>query len=454
MGPITWTVDRVRLSDLQPWGHNPRHTSKRQAQRLLQSWQDFGQVHAIAVGPNNEVYDGHQRLSALLTVYGDDYEVDVRRASRELSDVERRALVLALHAGAVGSWDWDELTAWDPAELQEWGLDEEYLENINRDQAALIEMLEMDDGGTVGEATSQAGAMFDKFIIPPFSVLDARQGYWQERKKRWFSLGIDGTAGRPDKLVFSAEGNEVAEKIEAVGHGTSIIDPVLCELCYRWFCPPGGLVINPTAGESVYGLVASYLGYRYKGVEIREEQVAANRANNDELGLSAEWILGDGRNVYELVGEDADFIMCCPPYADLEVYSDLEDDLSTMEYDEFLEAYRTIISESVRRLRDDRFAAFVVGDVRDGSRHGYYRNFVGDTIQAFLDTGCHLYNHAILVTTVGSAAIRAGRPFTQMRKLATSHQHVLIFVKGDPKAATVACGEVEVHFPDGTDTDY
>ena len=146
MGPITWTVDRVRLSDLQPWGHNPRHTSKRQAKRLLRSWQDFGQVHAIAVGPNNEVYDGHQRLSALLTVYGDDYEVDVRRASRELSDVERRALVLALHAGAVGSWDWDELTAWDPAELQEWGLDEEYLANINRDQAALIEMLEMDDG--------------------------------------------------------------------------------------------------------------------------------------------------------------------------------------------------------------------------------------------------------------------------------------------------------------------
>ena len=30
--------------------------------------------------------------------------------------------------------------------------------------------------------------------------------------------------------------------------GTSIFDPVLCELAYRWFCPPGGLVLDPSRG--------------------------------------------------------------------------------------------------------------------------------------------------------------------------------------------------------------
>ena len=32
------------------------------------------------------------------------------------------------------------------------------------------------------------GALSDKFGAPPFSVLNARAGYWQDRKKMWVSL--------------------------------------------------------------------------------------------------------------------------------------------------------------------------------------------------------------------------------------------------------------------------
>src|SRR5690348_7500784 len=60
--------------------------------------------------------------------------------------------------------------------------------------------------------------------------------------------------------------------------GTSIFDPVLCELSYRWFCPPGGKILDPFAGGSVRGIVASCLGFEYTGVELRAEQVAANQA--------------------------------------------------------------------------------------------------------------------------------------------------------------------------------
>jgi len=42
--------------------------------------------------------------------------------------------------------------------------------------------------------------------------------------------------------------------------GTSIFDPVLCEIAYRWFCPAGGMVLDPFAGGSVRGIVASRLG--------------------------------------------------------------------------------------------------------------------------------------------------------------------------------------------------
>ncbi len=77
-------------------------------------------------------------------------------------------------------------------------------------------------------------------------------------------------------------------------------------------------------------------------------------------------------------------------------------------------------------------------------KRGLYRNFVSDTISAFHAAGAHLYNEAILVTSVGSLPIRVGKQFSSSRKLGKTHQNVLVFVKGDPKAATLACGEVEV----------
>lgn len=29
-----------------------------------------------------------------------------------------------------------------------------------------------------------------RYIVPPFSVLDTKQGYWQNRKRQWLKLGI------------------------------------------------------------------------------------------------------------------------------------------------------------------------------------------------------------------------------------------------------------------------
>jgi len=144
MTDITWTNTVVKLSDLQPWERNPRKSSKKQAAKMLESWKTFGQVQTIAVGPGLEVYDGHQRLSALLTLHGPDYQIDARQASRELSEQEREQLVVTLHTGATGSWDWDALSGWDATSLQEWGFDQDALSQWNTDAASLALMLEVD----------------------------------------------------------------------------------------------------------------------------------------------------------------------------------------------------------------------------------------------------------------------------------------------------------------------
>ena len=225
---------------------------------------------------------------------------------------------------------------------------------------------------------------------------------------------------------------------DAEQSGTSIFDPVLTELAYRWFSPPSGAILDPFAGGSVRGIVASVLGREYHGVELRAEQVAANQAQaHIGTGPAPTWYCADSKSIASVVPVQADMVFSCPPYADLEVYSDDPRDISTMSYEAFVEAYRAIIKAACDKLKDNRFACFVVGEVRD--KKGNYRNFVGDTVEAFRAAGLHYYNEAILLTVVGSLPIRAGKQFMAGRKLGKTHQNVLVFVKGDGKKAAAAC---------------
>ncbi|HUU30472.1 MAG TPA: hypothetical protein VMY69_00050, partial [Phycisphaerae bacterium] len=202
--------------------------------------------------------------------------------------------------------------------------------------------------------------------------------------------------------------------------------------------------LDPFAGGSVRGIVASKLKRQYIGVDLSERQIAANQGQADKIcgDPMPVWVAGDSRGIASICdGVQADLIFSCPPYADLEVYSDDPRDISTMGYVDFLKAYREIIAACVGMLKQDRFAAFVVGDIRDPK--GMYRNFPADTASAFRDAGMRLYNEAVLVTCVGSLPIRVGRQFEAGRKLGKTHQNVLVFVKGDPGRATEVIGPVE-----------
>jgi len=122
--PITWTNEKRKLRDLKPWPRNPRVIKNKQAERLVESVQDFGQVETLAIGPDGELYNGHQRLSVLAGAYGLDYEVDVRVASRPLSEKERERLTVYLHRGTTGEFDFDILAnEFEIDDLLSWGFD-------------------------------------------------------------------------------------------------------------------------------------------------------------------------------------------------------------------------------------------------------------------------------------------------------------------------------------------
>jgi DNA methylase len=285
-------------------------------------------------------------------------------------------------------------------------------------------------------------SLADKFVVPPFSVLDRRSGEWQNRRRKWQGLGIRSEVGRSGNLAYRGQDslNEISEDDKS---GTSIFDPVLCEIAYRWFSPENSKVLDPFAGGSVRGIVASQLNRFYIGYDIREEQVQSNYEQSDISipEFPPVWVASDIRKS-TFDGDLSDMIFTCPPYADLEVYSDDPCDLSNMPYEKFLVEYKEIFSTAIERLKENSFIGIVIGDVRSKKKDGHYYGLVTDTVNIMRELGCQLYNDIIIVDPVGTLAVRSERQMRASRKVGRGHQQLLIFVKGDGKKASEKCGEI------------
>lgn len=293
----------------------------------------------------------------------------------------------------------------------------------------------MSDINLFGEEVSRNVLLREKFIEPPFSVLNSATGSWQNRKRRWIELGIKSELGRKDNLTYQSHIAKFdyyrvknGERNSTTEQSTSIFCPALTELMYQWFCPANGKILDPFAGGSVRGIVANYLAFSYTGIELRREQVDSNLEQAKEIiPLNMpEWICGDSEKVLDNFSGEYDFIFSCPPYYNLEKYSDLEGELSAMDYKDFIRKYEAIISKSLKLLKYDRYAVFVVGDVRDSD--GYYIDFIGTTKKIFMEAGARLYNEAIFLSVIGTASIRT-KQFEVSKKLVKTHQNVLIFKK-------------------------
>lgn len=280
-----------------------------------------------------------------------------------------------------------------------------------------------------GNEIIEPNSLKRKYIIPPFSIFDTASGDWQNRKNKWKSLGIQSEVGR-DSSVIHMDSDK--KNIKEDANYVSIFDPVLCEVIYNWFAIPNGTILDPFAGGSVRGIVANYLDYQYTGIDLREEQILSNQSQALKIipDNLPEWIDGDSNLELNKFDRTFDFVFSCPPYYDLEVYCDDPNDLSNMDYDSFNVKYESIINKSSKLLKDNRFACFVVGNVRD--KDGYMVDLVGQTIKSFENAGLRFYNEIILKNPVASASMRANGNMTY-KKVVKIHQNVLVFCKGNPK---------------------
>jgi hypothetical protein len=161
MAKIQWTNETRKLADLVPWDQNPRQIRKDQADRLAKSMKNFAQIETIAIGPNNELYNGHQRLKVWQKEFG-NIDVAVRVASRKLTEKEKRTLTIYLHNTATGELDWDMLSSWDTNELIELGMDQKLLDQLDHDSANLRDLLNSGD-----PLDSDGDPMYSDAILSP-----------------------------------------------------------------------------------------------------------------------------------------------------------------------------------------------------------------------------------------------------------------------------------------------
>lgn len=421
-------IIKMKVEDLIPYVNNPRN-NENAVDKVASSIAEFGFKNPIIIDKNNVVINGHTRLLASKKL--GLKEVPVIKAD-DLTEAQVKAFRITDNkTSEYAEWN-EELLKLELEQLEEmdFDLDELSIDYSDFDLDIKLEDVEFDNKDKI-----EPLSLVDKFIVPPFSILDTKQGYWQDRKRKWKALGIKSEVGRDARCFGALDTFTFVEnkgnKDSVLNCETSIFDPVLCELIYKWFNIDNGVVYDSFAGGSVRGIVAEMLGYKYNGIDLRQEQISANYANASEIGVNPNWICDDSLNVDNYIKDNSvDLFFSCPPYADLEVYSDNEKDLSTMEYDKFVEVYREIIRKGCNKLKDNRFAVFVVGEVRD--KKGNYYNFVGDTISAFTDCGLSYYNEIILATSIGTASLKASRNMNN-RKITKVHQNILVFYKGNPK---------------------
>lgn len=179
----------VRTDQLIPYARNARTHSRESIKKIAASISEFGFTNPVLTDGKRGIVAGHGRVLAAKTL-GLDVVPAIELS--HLSAAQRQAYVLADNRLALDAgWD-EELLASELGELSDLGFDLALTGFDERELAGFM--------GGAGDAASESGAgsLAAQFGIPPFTVLNAREGWWQSRKAAWLALGIQSEIGRGD----------------------------------------------------------------------------------------------------------------------------------------------------------------------------------------------------------------------------------------------------------------
>lgn len=275
------------------------------------------------------------------------------------------------------------------------------------------------------------GMALDILDYPPVSIID------YDRNKKLYAAVQDF-----DRPTISEEAKGDGYQYQELKF--TEFSPDLTKFVYTYYLHdyPHARIYDPFAGRGTRGLMAYVLGYNYTGVdlmqatvdsnikrleEMREGRRAINPNYTDDLDIT--FIRGDSTNPNTTAGlqpHSYDFAFSCPPYWDLEVYSDDPADLSNCKtYAAFLGRMAEGFAATYRLLKPNSFCVFVANYFRhEGEFYHLARALANLGVQA----GFAYYDEYVINLRSPRALRTLGQSF-QHYVTAKSHEYVEVLYK-------------------------
>lgn len=179
------------IGALKNYERNARTHSEQQIQQIIASIREYGWTNPALIDEADVIIAGHGRVIAAGRMTLPEVPCIVLAG---LTEAQKKAYRIAdnklpMNAG----WD-DELLKLELLDLKEMDFN---MELTGFDMAEFDELFQpVGNGDDV-----RLGSLVERFGVPPFTILDARQGYWQDRKRAWLALGIKSELGRSDNVM-------------------------------------------------------------------------------------------------------------------------------------------------------------------------------------------------------------------------------------------------------------
>lgn len=239
----------MTLNDIKLNPHNPRQITGARFEKLEEYLEEYGDLSGVVYNTNPEcvsLIGGHQRLRVFRKKKGKPVILQTfsppqkdgttaagyielpngqRYTYREVFWEKAKADAATIIAnGEFGQWDSERLATYfefEPQELEEFGVPTYVFGGLDEGEAEPSENVEPSAGISNGDARK---SLAERFIIPPFSVFDTRQGYWQTRKRQWLALGIKSELGRGGQMTYNDHEwqREKLGKVQAFTGGANI----------------------------------------------------------------------------------------------------------------------------------------------------------------------------------------------------------------------------------------
>lgn len=149
---------------------------------------EWGWTMPVLIDEKETIIAGHARVMAGKK---NGYPIVPVIVARGWTEAQKRAYIIADNQlTLLGGWN-EPMLRLELGSLQDMGFD---LGLIGFSQMELVSF-------TTTPKIEETRSLGERFGIVPFSVFNAREGVWQDRKKAWIALGIQSEIGRGENLL-------------------------------------------------------------------------------------------------------------------------------------------------------------------------------------------------------------------------------------------------------------